>query len=78
MKKITLLILSLLYFSVGHSQILLEDFESDPASYSLFADGVTSVGPVSDPETNGTRGEVLKNYHFYIRCSMAKCSSYSY
>jgi hypothetical protein len=60
MKKITLLILSLLYFSVGYSQILLEDFESDPASYSLYADGVTSVDPVSDPETNGTRGEVLK------------------
>ena len=50
-----------MYFTVGHSQTLLEDFESNPATYSLVADeGLTSATVVSDPEANGTRGNVLK------------------
>ncbi len=61
MKKITLLIVSFLFFTSGYSQTLLEDFESSPATYSLVADqGLTSATVVSDPETNGTRGNVLE------------------
>ena len=45
--------------SGGYSQTLLEDFEN-PATYSVVADLGVTYNTVTDPETNGIRGNVLE------------------
>ena len=45
--------------SGGYSQTLLEDFEN-PATYSVVADLGVTYNIVTDPETNGIRGNVLE------------------
>ena len=59
MKKITLILLLLTSFA-GFSQTVIEDFETDLPASALTGDSGVAVSVVSDPETGGTHGQVLK------------------